>query len=93
MKANNSLNSPDPLDEDEVITAAKNAIETLMSEEFIVHTDFIGDAFQPLLQEVKSLTVNEAGIKSILQKADAEAKAYASKHISKKKTAAKAGKE
>ncbi|MBD2503785.1 type I-D CRISPR-associated protein Cas7/Csc2 [Anabaena azotica] len=93
MKANNSLNSPDPLDEDEVMTAAKNAIETLMTEEFIVHTDFIGDAFAPLLQEVKNLTANEAGIKSILQKADAEAKAYANKHISKKKTAAKAGKE
>ncbi|MCP6760886.1 MAG: type I-D CRISPR-associated protein Cas7/Csc2 [Fischerella sp. CENA71] len=93
MKANNSLKSPDPLDEDEVITAAKNAIETLMSEEFIVHTDFIGDAFEPLLQEVKNLTANETGIKSILQKADAEAKAYANKHISKKKTAAKAGKE
>ncbi|AFY46832.1 CRISPR type I-D/CYANO-associated protein Csc2 [Nostoc sp. PCC 7524] len=93
MKANNSLNSPDPLDEDEVINAAKNAIATLMSEEFIVHTDFIGDAFEPLLKEVKNLTANETGIKSILQKADAEAKAYASKHISKKKTAAKAGKE
>ncbi|HEY9802283.1 MAG TPA: type I-D CRISPR-associated protein Cas7/Csc2 [Leptolyngbyaceae cyanobacterium] len=93
MKANNSLNSPEPLDEDEVITAAKNAIANLMAEEFIVHTDFIGDAFAPLLQEVKNLTGNEAGIKSILQKADAEAKAYANKHISKKKTAAKAGKE
>jgi CRISPR-associated protein Csc2 len=42
---------------------------------------------------VKNLTANEDGIKSILQKADAEAKAYANKHISKKKTAAKAGKE
>ncbi|BCL38337.1 type I-D CRISPR-associated protein Cas7/Csc2 [Nostoc sp. MS1] len=93
MKANSSLNSPDPLDEDEVITAAKNAIETLMAEEFIVHNDFIGDAFEPLLKEVKNLTANEAGIKSILQKADAEAKAYANKHISKKKTTAKAGKE
>ncbi|BAY41309.1 hypothetical protein NIES2111_57050 (plasmid) [Nostoc sp. NIES-2111] len=93
MKANNSLNSSEPLDEDEVITAAKNAIETLMAEEFIVHTDFIGDAFEPLLKEVKNLTASEAGITSILRKADAEAKAYANKHISKKKTTAKAGKE
>ncbi|WP_066376959.1 type I-D CRISPR-associated protein Cas7/Csc2 [Anabaena sp. CA = ATCC 33047] len=93
MKANNALNSPDPLDEDEVITAAKNTIEALMSEEFIVHTDFIGDAFEPLLNEVKKLTASETGITSILQKADAEAKAYANKHISKKKTAARAGKE
>ncbi|MFM6159169.1 MAG: type I-D CRISPR-associated protein Cas7/Csc2, partial [Sphaerospermopsis kisseleviana] len=89
MKANNTLKSPDPLDEDDVITGAKNAIENLMADEFIVHTDFIGDAFLPLFNEVKNLTNNETGIKSILQKADTEAKQYASKHISKKKTAAK----
>ncbi|OUL26087.1 type I-D CRISPR-associated protein Cas7/Csc2 [Nostoc sp. T09] len=93
MKANNSLNPPEPLDEDDVMIAAKSAIEAIMTDEFIVHTDFIGDAFTPLLNEVKALTGSEKGIQAILQKADAEAKAYASKHISKKKTAAKAGKE
>ncbi|MBD2530089.1 type I-D CRISPR-associated protein Cas7/Csc2 [Nostoc flagelliforme FACHB-838] len=93
MKSNNTLNAPDPLDEDDVITAAKNAIEALMADEFIVHTDFIGDAFVSLINEVKSLTGSEKGIQAILQKADAEAKDYAKKHISKKKTAAKAGKE
>jgi CRISPR-associated protein Csc2 len=93
MKSNNTLNPPDPLDEDDVITAAKNAIEALMADEFIVHTDFIGDAFVSLLNEVKTLTGSEKGIQAILQKADAEAKDYAKKHISKKKTAAKAGKE
>ncbi|MEH1941868.1 MAG: type I-D CRISPR-associated protein Cas7/Csc2 [Nostoc sp.] len=93
MKSNNTINPPDPLDEDDVITAAKNAIETLMADEFIVHTDFIGDAFVSLINEVKTLTGSEKGIQAILQKADAEAKDYAKKHISKKKTAAKAGKE
>ncbi|MGF1938422.1 MAG: type I-D CRISPR-associated protein Cas7/Csc2 [Nostoc sp. ChiQUE02] len=97
MKANNTLNStlnpPQPLDEDDVISAAKNAIEALMADEFIVHTDFIGDAFTSLINEVKTLTGSEKGIQTILQKADAEAKDYAKKHISKKKTAAKAGKE
>jgi CRISPR-associated protein Csc2 len=93
MKSNNTLNAPDPLDEDDVITAAKNAIEALMADEFIVHTDFIGDAFVSLINEVKTLTGSEKGIQAILQKADAEAKDYAKKHISKKKTIAKAGKE
>ncbi|MEH1870385.1 type I-D CRISPR-associated protein Cas7/Csc2 [Nostoc sp.] len=93
MKSNNTLNAPDPLDEDDVITAAKNAIEGLMADEFIVHTDFIGDAFVSLINEVKTLTGSEKGIQTILQKADAEAKDYAKKHISKKKTAAKAGKD
>ncbi|MEH2306842.1 type I-D CRISPR-associated protein Cas7/Csc2 [Nostoc sp.] len=93
MKSNNTLNAPDPLDEDDVITAAKNAIEALMADEFIVHTDFVGDAFVSLINEVKTLTGSEKGIQAILQKADAEAKDYAKKHISKKKTTAKAGKE
>lgn len=93
MKSNNTLNAPDPLDEDDVITAAKNAIEALMADEFIVHTDLIGDTFVSLINEVKTLTGSEKGIQAILQKADAEAKDYAKKHISKKKTAAKAGKE
>jgi CRISPR-associated protein Csc2 len=91
MQSNQAINSPEPLDEDDVMTAAKSAIEELMTDEFIVHTDFIGEAFVPLLSEVKSLTGSEAGIKSILQKADVEAKEYAKQHISKKKTAAKAG--
>ncbi|MFN6526825.1 type I-D CRISPR-associated protein Cas7/Csc2 [Nostoc sp. ChiSLP03a] len=93
MKSNNTINPPDPLDEDDVITAAKNAIEALMADEFIVHTDFIGDAFVSLINEVKTLTGSEKGIQAILEKADAEAKDYAKKHISKKKTTAKVGKE
>ncbi|GAX43908.1 hypothetical protein NIES4075_49230 [Tolypothrix sp. NIES-4075] len=93
MKSNNTINPPEPLDEDDVISAAKNAIQALMTDEFIVHTDFIGDAFVSLINEVKTLTGSEKGIQAILQKADAEAKDYAKKHISKKKTAAKAGKE
>jgi len=91
MQSNKTIKSPDPLDEDDVITAAKTAIEALMADEFIVHTDFIGETFAPLLNEIKTLTGSEAGMKSILEKADAEAKEYAKKHISKKKTAAKAG--
>jgi CRISPR-associated protein Csc2 len=90
MKTNNTLKSPDPLDEEDVIESAKNAIESLMSEEFIVHTNFIGEAFTPLLSEVKALTISETGIKSILQKADDEAKAYFNKYVEKvKKPAAK----
>ncbi|WYL93042.1 MAG: type I-D CRISPR-associated protein Cas7/Csc2 [Gloeotrichia echinulata IR180] len=91
MQSNKTIKSPEPLDEDDVITAAKTAIEALMTDEFIVHTDFIGETFAPLLNEIKTLTGREAGMKSILEKADAEAKEYAKKHISKKKTAAKAG--
>jgi CRISPR-associated protein Csc2 len=89
MKANETLKSPDPLNEDYVITAATDAIQTLMAEEFIVHTDLIGNDFQALLQEVKELTGQESGIRALLKQADDEAKAYAKKHIAKK-TAAKA---
>lgn len=87
MKANNTLRSPDPLDEDDVTLAAKSAIELLMSEEFIVHTDFIGEGFVALGNEVKALTGSEEGVKAILQKANDEAKAYFSKYVEKAKKA------
>jgi CRISPR-associated protein Csc2 len=90
MKAGGTMRSPDPLNENAVITAAQKTIEELMADEFIVHTDFVGTTFKPLLNEVKTLTGSEEGIQKILQQADTEAKAYAEKHISKKK-AAKAG--
>jgi len=85
MKAGGQLASPDPLNEDSVLDAAREAITFLMSEEFIVHTDLVGTDFQPVLSEVKTLIGTEAGIKSILEQADAEAKSYASKHINTKK--------
>jgi CRISPR-associated protein Csc2 len=91
MNLGESLRALDPLNENDVLAAAQKSMEALMEDEFIVHTDFIGDAFQTLLGEVKTLTGSEAGIRSILQQADAEAKAYAEKHISKKKTPAKTG--
>jgi CRISPR-associated protein Csc2 len=94
LQADNKLSPRDPLNEDDVIAAATSAIETLMSEEFIVHTDFIGTRFTTLLDEVKRLTGSEEGIKQVLQKADEEAKAYAKKHIKQKPDGdkAKAGK-
>ena len=92
MKTNGTLHSPDPLDENDVTAAAKDTIATLMAEEFIVHTDFIGGQLQPLLNEVKALIGNETTIKEVLQQADKEAKDYFKAHIEKaKKTAAKAG--
>lgn len=100
LQADEKLGSRDPLNEDDVIAVAMSAIETLMSEEFIVHTDFVGADFTALLNEVKALTGSEDGIKQILQQADAEAKAYYRKHMKQKpeddkskakKTAGKAG--
>jgi CRISPR-associated protein Csc2 len=95
LQAENKLNSRDPLNEDDVVAAATTAIATLMNEEFIVHTDFVGDRFNSLLSEIKALTGSEAGIKSMLQQADAEAKAYNKKHIKQKPEGekAKAGKK
>ena len=90
MRTQNTLQTTDPLNEDEVVQAAIATIQTLMAEEFIVHTDLIGSDFQALLTEVKTLTGQESGMRSLLQQADAEAKAYAKKHISKKSTTAKA---
>ncbi len=90
MKANDTINSPEPLDEDDVITAAKTAIELQMAEEFIVHQDYLNDQFAALLKEVKAITANEEQLKKLLKKADDEAKQYAKDHIKikgKKETA------
>ena len=84
LQADDKLGGRDPLNEDDVIAAATSAITNLMAEEFIVHTDFVGEQFIPLLNEVKALTGSEEGIKSILQQANAEAKAYNLKHIKQK---------
>lgn len=92
MKSDGTLRSPDPLDENDVTAAAKSTIATLMAEEFIVHNDFIGDSFQPLLNEIKTLTGNAETIKAVLAQSDKESKVYFAKHIEKpKKPAAKAG--
>ncbi len=87
MKNHQTLRSFDPLNEDDVLDAAKNTIATLMQEEFIVHEDFIGNKFATLLGEVKAIAGNEELLKSMLKKADDEAKAYAQKHIKGKATA------
>jgi len=84
LQADNKIGFHEPLNEDDVIAAATNAIETLMTEEFIVHTDFVGANFTSLLNEVKPLTASEDGVKQILQQADAEAKAYYKKHMKQK---------
>ncbi|MCU0527492.1 MAG: type I-D CRISPR-associated protein Cas7/Csc2 [Elainella sp. Prado103] len=92
MKSDQTLKTPDPLDEDAVIQAAQTTIEALMSEEFIVHTDFVGAAFTALLHEVKTLTGSEDGIKQVLQQADRDAKTYFSRYVEKpKKSTTKAG--
>jgi CRISPR-associated protein Csc2 len=63
-----------------------------MTEEFIVHTDLIGDAFKPLLDEVKALTGNEERVKAMLQQAMNESQAYFAAYVEKpKKATAKAG--
>mgnify|MGYP003493194798 CR=1 FL=1 len=78
------LQSLDPLDEDDVMDRAKTAIQSLLDDEPIVKTAFIGEEFDALLKEVKALTSNETTLKAILKKADDEAKAYAKKHIKSK---------
>ncbi|MEG3841103.1 type I-D CRISPR-associated protein Cas7/Csc2 [Microcoleus sp. herbarium14] len=84
LQLDDKLNSNNPLNEDDVIVAASTAIQTLLSEEFIVHQDFIGNKFTPLEIEVKAIIGNEDELKKMLKKADDEAKAYAKKHIKSK---------
>ncbi len=90
MQAGGQLNTSDPLSEADVLLAATTTIESLMGDEFIVHTDLLGDKFQPVLSEVKALLGDEKSLKNVLQKADQEAKAYFKAHIEKPKKSAAA---
>ena len=83
------VNTLDPLNEDDVKEAATQSITKLMSEEYIVHHDLIGDNFIPVLDEVKALTGDETNIKEVLSKANEEANAYFEAHIKKPKKTAK----
>lgn len=95
------INLPDPLDEDLALTAAVDAIRDLISQEYVCHTDLIGDAFKPLLSEVQALISNEEKLVELLTKANAESSNYAQTWILKpskdaksdEKKAAKAGKK
>ena len=91
MKASGHLNFSDPLNEENVLLAATKTIQDLMEQEFIVHTDLMGEDFQPVLSEVKTLLGHESSLKEVLTQADQEAKAYFKAYIEKpKKAAAKA---
>lgn len=95
LSADQKIQLPDPLNEDDVLKAAEDAIIQLMSDEFIPHTDFLSDDFTSLLTEVKSITSNEEELRSLLEQANSESVAYAQKYIRKptsgKKKSAKAG--
>lgn len=77
------IQPPDPLNEDEVVDAATQAISELMAQECILHTDFVDESLQPLLQEVKSITSDESQLIAMLTQANTESSAYAEKHIFK----------
>lgn len=83
MMEKGQIQLPDPLNEDHVLQAAETAITQLMAEEFITYTSVIGDAFAPLLSEVKAITDNEAQLKAMLTQANTESTAYANKYIFK----------
>lgn len=87
------INLPDPLDENQVLSAAEQALKELMTKEYICHTEFIGDSFKPLLNEVQSITSNPEQLKAMLTQANTESTAYAQKYVLKTGDKAKKGKK
>lgn len=77
------INPPDPLNEDDVLKAATEAMIQLMSEECIPHTEILGRDFKPLLKEVTAITSDETKLKELLTQANEESMAYAKKYIAK----------
>ncbi|VXD23953.1 CRISPR-associated protein Csc2 [Planktothrix serta PCC 8927] len=83
MKHKGQIEMAEPLNEDDVLVAAQDAISQLLNQEYIPHTDFIGDSLTPLLTEVKAITSDETRLKAMLVQANTESMAYAQKHIIK----------
>lgn len=83
MSAAGKINPPDPLNEDDVLTHANRAITELMDGECISHRDFLGESFNSLLAEVKSISSDETKLQAMLTQANTESTAYAQKHILK----------
>ncbi|NES98585.1 MAG: type I-D CRISPR-associated protein Cas7/Csc2, partial [Desertifilum sp. SIO1I2] len=83
MADRGQIQAPDPLNEDDVLSAAQEAISVLMAEECIPHTDFIGDSLTSLLTEVKTITSNETQLRELLNQANVESTQYAQKYILK----------
>ncbi|MEQ9355214.1 MAG: type I-D CRISPR-associated protein Cas7/Csc2 [Coleofasciculus chthonoplastes F3-SA18-01] len=83
MKQADQIHPPDPLNEDDVTAAATQGMIELMAQEYIPHTDFIGESLLPILAEVKSITSNETQLIAMLTQANAESSAYAEKYIAK----------
>ena len=93
MSAAGKINPPDPLNEDDVLTHANRAIAELMDGECISHRDFLGESFNSLLAEVKSISSDETKLQAMLTQANTESTAYAQKHILKSSEKGKKGKK
>ena len=93
MSAAGKINPPDPLNEDDVLTHANLAISELMDGECISHRDFLGESFNSLLAEVKSISSDETKLQAMLTQANTESTAYAQKHILKTSEKGKKGKK
>jgi CRISPR type I-D/CYANO-associated protein Csc2 len=93
MSSAGKINPPDPLNEDDVLTHANRAISELMDGECISHRDFLGESFNSLLAEVKSISSDETKLQAMLTQANTESTAYAQKHILKSSEKGKKGKK
>lgn len=91
MLERNEIQSPDPLNEDNVLVAAQDAIKAMMEQEYIPYTALIAHDFESLLSEVKQVTGDEAKLKELLTQANIESSAYAQKYISKSADKGKKG--
>jgi CRISPR-associated protein Csc2 len=91
MLERNEIQSPDPLNEDNVLVAAQDAIKAMMEKEYIPYTALINNEFESLLSEVKQVTGDETKLKELLTQANVESSAYAQKYISKSAEKGKKG--
>jgi CRISPR-associated protein Csc2 len=69
-----------PLPHNAVVQAITNAVPTLLGEDGVVAHLYADEKLQKLLEEVRSITSNEARLKEVLLQANADANRYAQTH-------------
>lgn len=87
LSERNQIALPDPLQEEHLTQALKDALPGLLKDDGVAFELVDGEGLQKLLDELRALTGDEAKLKGLLKTINDEAGAYASRYIQPDKKA------
>lgn len=81
LKERNQIPAPDPIQEENVVTAISEALPQLLKQDGVAFELVQGEALAKLLSETQEITQNEESLKTLLTKVNADANEYARTYI------------